>query len=216
MLPHRLLVAASFAACLACLVAAQKSGSTQEQLTAGKLADEPREKVSGDESDAAQNTTSESGESKGVDASDTQDEEMDDAAELDKFDGHPSKFQEFMHMKLDASTSILEGLCLEDAELVKKGVVTLRKMTKIELWNFLKDAEYREHTRKYRENAARVTEAADEGDFNKAAQAWFDTTKSCLECHNDLRARRKGKVVTDKDSATGSDSTTPQVPATDE
>ncbi len=97
----------------------------------------------------------------------------------------------FMRTKLDASSKILEGLCLEDRELVKTGAVELRELTKVAVWNVLTDDEYREHSQEFRDNAALVAEAAEEGDFNKAALRWFDVNMSCLDCHDHVRKERK-------------------------
>lgn len=102
-----------------------------------------------------------------------------------------SPLETFMRKKLDASSKILEGLCQEDAALIKEGADALSEMSKAEVWNVLTDAEYREHSREFRENAARVAKAAEEGDFDKAALRWFDVTMSCLECHTHVRSERK-------------------------
>ena len=102
-----------------------------------------------------------------------------------------SPLETFMRKKLDASSKILEGLCQEDAALIKEGADALSEMSKAEVWNVLTDPEYREHSREFRENAARVAKAAEEGDFDKAALRWFDVTMSCLECHTHVRSERK-------------------------
>ncbi len=104
-----------------------------------------------------------------------------------------SPLETFMRKKLDASSKILEGLCQEDAALIKEGADALGEMSKAEIWNVLTDAEYREHSREYRENAARVSKAAEEGDFDKAALRWFDVTMSCLECHTHVRSERNAE-----------------------
>ncbi len=99
----------------------------------------------------------------------------------------------FMRLKLDASSKILEGLCQEDAALVKEGADALSAMSKVEIWNVLIDPNYREHSREFRDNAAQVSKAAQEGDFDKAALRWFDVTMSCLECHDHVRGERKAE-----------------------
>ena len=118
------------------------------------------------------------------------------AAEPPKVEESPpaskkSPLETFMRKKLDASSKILEGLCQEDAALIKEGADTLGELSKAEVWNVLTDVEYREHSREFRENAARVAKAAEEGDFDKAALQWFDVTMSCLECHNHVRSERR-------------------------
>lgn len=118
----------------------------------------------------------------------------DNQATSQKSDGdakNPNSLESFMRKKLDASSLILEGLCQEDADLIKKGADQLSEMSKIERWNVLTDATYREQSREFRDNAARVAEAAAKGDFDKAALRWFDVTMSCLECHNHVRGERK-------------------------
>lgn len=104
----------------------------------------------------------------------------------------------FMRKKLDASSLILEGLCQEDAELIKQGADQLSAMSKVEVWNVLTDPDYREHSREFRDNTARVAEAAAAGDFDKAALRWFDVTMSCLECHDHVRGERKAGKKDDK------------------
>ncbi len=99
----------------------------------------------------------------------------------------------FMRKKLDASSKIMEGLCLEDAALIKEGADEMGAMSKVEIWNVLRDADYREHSREFRENAAKLSAAAEAGDFDKAALRWFDVTMSCIDCHDRVRSDRKGE-----------------------
>ena len=99
----------------------------------------------------------------------------------------------FMRKKLNASSKIMEGLCLEDAALIKEGADALGAMSKVEIWNVLSDADYREHSREFRDNAAKLSAAAEAGDFDKAALRWFDVTMSCIECHDQVRNDRKSE-----------------------
>lgn len=121
--------------------------------------------------------------------------EPDSVAPATQKDEQPAKskhpLEDFMRKKLDASSKILEGLCDEDSELVKEGVGELREMSKIAAWNVLTDAKYREHSRTFRDNATLVADAAQEGDFRKAALRWFDVTTSCMDCHDHVRKERK-------------------------
>ena len=129
-------------------------------------------------------------------AADKDDDDDDD--DDDKEKSKRSPLETFMRKKLDASSLILEGLCQEDADLIKQGADQLSAMSKVEVWNVLTDPEYREHSREFRDNAARVAEAAAAGDFDKAALRWFDVTMSCLECHNHVRGERKDKPKGEK------------------
>jgi len=74
------------------------------------------------------------------------DKEDDDDDDDDKEKPKRSPLETFMRKKLDASSLILEGLCQEDAELIKQGADQLSAMSKVEVWNVLTDPEYREHS----------------------------------------------------------------------
>lgn len=108
-------------------------------------------------------------------------------------DSKPYSLENFMRKKLDSSSKILEGLCQEDAALVKAGAEELSDMSRVEIWNVMLDAEYRQHSIEFRDNAARVAEAAEAGEFDKAALRWFDVTMSCLDCHDHVRKERAAR-----------------------
>ena len=123
--------------------------------------------------------------------------EPDSVAPATQKDEQPAKskhpLEDFMRKKLDASSKIMEGLCLEDAALIKEGADEMGAMSKVEIWNVLRDADYREHSREFRENAAKLSAAAEAGDFDKAALRWFDVTMSCIDCHDHVRSERKSE-----------------------
>ncbi len=111
----------------------------------------------------------------------------------DEQDKNRTPLQTFMHQKLDSSSKILEGLCQEDASLIKEGASEMAELSKAELWNVLTDPDYREYSREFRDNTVRLSKAADEGDFDKAALRWFDVTIACMDCHEHVRADRKAE-----------------------
>ena len=96
----------------------------------------------------------------------------------------------FMRKKLNASSQILEGLTTEDAELIQKGAKTLTELSKTEKWQILSDPEYREYSLDFRSNARKLADAAEKGNFDNAALQWFDTMKTCIECHQHVRRER--------------------------
>lgn len=93
----------------------------------------------------------------------------------------------FMRKKLDASSQILEGLTIEDSEMIQTGAKALTELSKAERWQILTDADYRDFSRDFRNNARRVAEAAEAGNFDKAALEWFGTMKTCIDCHQHIR-----------------------------
>ena len=99
----------------------------------------------------------------------------------------------FMRKKLDASSLILEGLAVEDAELIGRGAKSLLQLSKVEKWQVLVDSEYREYSIDFRSTVRKLEEAAEKANFDNAALQWFDVTKSCIECHQHIRRERAKK-----------------------
>lgn len=96
-----------------------------------------------------------------------------------------------MRAKLEAAGQVLEGLALEDKELVHQGAETLNAISKAEVWQVLRDADYREHTQAFRNAIRRLDEAAQKSEFALAQLEWLSANKSCFDCHNHIRAVRK-------------------------
>ncbi len=101
-----------------------------------------------------------------------------------------SDLKSFMRKKLDASSKILEGLTVEDADLIRKGAASLLEMSKAEQWNVLLDEDYREYNREFRSLVRRLDKAAESGNFDNALLQWLDATKACIDCHQHVRDQR--------------------------
>ena len=95
-----------------------------------------------------------------------------------------------MRAKLDAAAKVLEGLATEDKALVHEGAEVLNEVSKAEVWQVLKDAEYREHTQAFRSAIRRLDAAAQESKFASAQLEWLDATKKCFDCHNHIRSEK--------------------------
>ncbi|MFN9719285.1 MAG: hypothetical protein ACK58L_11350 [Planctomycetota bacterium] len=98
-----------------------------------------------------------------------------------------------MRSKLDAASKVLEGLAIEDKELVHDGATVLTELSKVEKWQILKSSEYREHTQSFRSAVKRLDEAAQKGEFAAAQLEWLDVSKRCFDCHNEIRESRVTK-----------------------
>lgn len=94
-----------------------------------------------------------------------------------------------MRDKLAAAAKVLEGLAVEDKELVHEGAKVLTEVSKAEIWQVLKDSEYREHTQTFRSAIRRLDEAAQESRFAAAQLEWLDANKRCFDCHNHMRGK---------------------------
>ena len=73
-----------------------------------------------------------------------------------------------MRSKLEATSKVLEGLALEDKELIHEGAEALTAISKAEVWQVLRDTEYREHTQSFRNAIRRLDEAAQKSEFASA------------------------------------------------
>ncbi len=99
-----------------------------------------------------------------------------------------------MRQKLEACSKVLEGLAIEDKDLVHEGTTTLTALSKAEVWQVLTDSDYREHTQTFRSAVKRLDEAAQKSEFASAQLEWLDATKRCFDCHNHVRADRAAKA----------------------
>ena len=100
----------------------------------------------------------------------------------------------FMRKKLDASSQILEGLTVEDAELIEKGAATLLQLSKAEKWQVLISPAYREDSDEFRTDVLKLQEVAKKANFDSAALQWFDVMKGCIDCHKHVRDERAEKT----------------------
>jgi hypothetical protein len=97
------------------------------------------------------------------------------------------ELSEFMHMKLEASNKILEGLVTEDTDLIREGAKELSQMSTAEKWQVSKNVMYLQFSKEFQRNAEKLVEAAEEKNIDRAALRWMDTTMSCIECHRFVR-----------------------------
>ena len=94
----------------------------------------------------------------------------------------------FMRMKLDASQKILEGLALEDFELIQEGAAKLEEMSAAEKWRVTNDFFYREHSNDFLKITKRLSKNAKDGKLEASALTWLEATMQCIECHKWTRA----------------------------
>ena len=101
--------------------------------------------------------------------------------------------KDFMRLKLDASSKILEGLAVDDSDLIGEGAKALLEMSKAEKFKVLSDPEYLELNREFRSAVHKLEEAAKKSNLDNATLQWFDTVKSCVECHKYVRTQKPAK-----------------------
>lgn len=105
----------------------------------------------------------------------------------------------FMRQKLESTNMIMEGLLVEDFELLAKGAKKLNEMSRAEKWRVSNDMMYRHHSEDFQGRVEKLLKTAKDESSDAAALAYFDTTMSCIECHKWVRrvliadAREPGK-----------------------
>jgi hypothetical protein len=97
------------------------------------------------------------------------------------------ELSEFMRRKLEASSQILEGLCVEDAALIRQGTATLQEMGTAEKWRVSTDPMYRQFSGDFQEIIQEVSAAAEAENYDRVALKWMDATMCCIDCHRFTR-----------------------------
>lgn len=93
----------------------------------------------------------------------------------------------FMRKKLASSQDIIEGLALEDFELIEKGAKELKAMSAAAEFMVTKDPLYKEHSDDFRKVVIKMERAAREKRIDGATLGFMDMTMNCVECHKYVR-----------------------------
>lgn len=99
-------------------------------------------------------------------------------------------FSALMRMKLEKAKQILEGLSLEDYELVEKSAKELNLYSMESGWNAIQTNEYAMQSRDFRRACEVIVAAANEKDINRAALGYVALTVRCVECHSYMRQQQ--------------------------
>jgi len=102
--------------------------------------------------------------------------------------------QLFMRKKLEATQKILEGLVIEDFEMISQGAKQLKSISAAADFVVVKEAMYTQHADEFRRVVDRLEKQAREKRLDGAALANMDLTLSCIECHRFVRST----LVTDQ------------------
>lgn len=93
----------------------------------------------------------------------------------------------FMRKKLAASQEILEGLAIEDYDLIENGAKQLKAMSVAAEFMVLNDPMYDEFAGDFRRTVSKMEKAAREKRIDGSTLAYMDTTMNCVECHKYVR-----------------------------
>ena len=124
------------------------------------------------------------------------------------------KGRQFMHRKLEHSQKVLEGIVVEDFDLIEKNARTLKLLSQAAEWQIFPSAEYRRHSEEFRRTTETLAKAAREKNLDGAALAYVQLTLDCVNCHKYVRTflvdeRRKSKTGDETPDAQGKDGQKP-------
>ncbi len=105
-----------------------------------------------------------------------------------------NKVSEFMRAKLTPSQRVLEGLTIEDFDLIAKHAQEMSLLSQAATWQVLQTAEYRDRSTEFRRSADALSEAAKKKNLEAAALAFVDVTMKCVNCHKYVRHVRMAKA----------------------
>ena len=99
----------------------------------------------------------------------------------------PDKVAAFMRAKLGHSQNVLEGLTVEDFDLIDKGAQDLALASQASSWQVLQTEDYARHSDDFRRSCNALRAAAKARNLDGAALAWMEVTMKCIQCHKYVR-----------------------------
>ncbi|MCA9147868.1 MAG: hypothetical protein KDA92_01150 [Planctomycetales bacterium] len=108
----------------------------------------------------------------------------------------------FMQAKLSHSQKVLEGLSLENYELIAKHAQELGLLSMESQWQVLRTQRYVDQSADFRHAIQHLVDAAKSKDIDAVALAYVDVTLKCVHCHKYVRdgGGREGISVLDAKS----------------
>ena len=105
----------------------------------------------------------------------------------------PDRVAAFMRAKLGHSQNVLEGLAVEDYDLIEKGAQDLALASQASSWQVLQTEDYARHSDEFRRSCNALRGAAKARNLDGAALAWMEVTMKCIQCHKYVRDAARGR-----------------------
>ena len=102
----------------------------------------------------------------------------------------PDAVAVFMRAKLAHSSEVLEGLALEDFDMIARGAQELALASQASSWQVLQTEDYARQSAEFRRSCDTLRTAAKGKNLDGAALAWMDVTMKCVQCHKYVRDQR--------------------------
>jgi hypothetical protein len=98
-----------------------------------------------------------------------------------------------MKRKLEASQRVLEGIALNDFELLSKNADELLRISKALEFRVLKTAQYELYSDEFRRGVETLGQMAKAKNGDGAALAYVEVTLTCVKCHKHVREVRMAR-----------------------
>ena len=109
----------------------------------------------------------------------------------------PQRLDDLMKSKLQNSQKVLEGVALNDFDMIAKHADELIQVSKKAEWRVLKTPRYELYSNEFRRNAEDLVQKAKEKNLDGTALAYVDLTLTCVRCHKHVREVRKARLDLD-------------------
>lgn len=108
-----------------------------------------------------------------------------------------SRTAETMRFKLEYTQKVMEGIALEDYELITFNAARLKALGQSADWRHRQTAEYQRHTGEFVRHAEALARAGERKNLDAATIAYFQLTMSCVQCHRYLRGSEQAGLGVD-------------------
>lgn len=102
----------------------------------------------------------------------------------------PDRVAVFMRAKLAHSQDVLEGLAIEDFDLIEKAAQQLSLVSEDASWQVLQTEDYARQSADFRRSCDSLRRAAKARNLDGAALAWMEVTLKCIQCHKYVRDQK--------------------------
>jgi hypothetical protein len=112
----------------------------------------------------------------------------------------PDEVSDFMRAKLVHSQKVVEGLALENYDLIAKHAQELSLLSQAANWQVLQTPQYLEHSTDFRRSSDALRDAARKKNLDGASLAYFEVTLNCVKCHRYVRSQKMAGIRLPDDS----------------
>jgi hypothetical protein len=107
-----------------------------------------------------------------------------------KSHGQEDKVKDLMKRKLGHSQKVLEGIAINDFEMIGNNAQEMILISKTAEWQVLKTPEYELYSNEFRRSAGELVEKSRAKNIDGATLAYVDLTLTCVKCHKHVRETR--------------------------